>query len=79
MRGIAGAFGFDPDTRVPDAIIIARLNELQRRRGPDGEGIWSSSDRSVSFGHRHLAIIDTGHTARNRCRSASANKPSSGV
>jgi asparagine synthase (glutamine-hydrolysing) len=74
MCGIAGAFGFDPDTRVPDAIIIARLNELQRRRGPDGEGIWSSSDRSVSFGHRRLAIIDTGRTAHNRCRSAQSDQ-----
>jgi len=60
MCGIAGAFTFDPAARVPDATIIARLNELQQRRGPDGQGLWSSSDKGVSFGHRRLAIIDTG-------------------
>ncbi len=27
-------------------------------RGPDGEGIWLSSDKRVGFGHRRLAIID---------------------
>src|SRR5215472_16693049 len=60
MCGIAGAFCFDRDARAPDLAIVARLNELQRRRGPDGEGLWSSCDGLVAFGHRRLAIIDTG-------------------
>src|SRR5262245_18689713 len=37
-----------------------RLNDLQRRRGPDGEGLWASADSRVVLGHRRLAIIDTG-------------------
>ena len=60
MCGIAGAFSFEPHARPPDATTIARLNDLQRRRGPDGEGLWSSADGRLAFGHRRLAIIDTG-------------------
>lgn len=37
-----------------------RLNEWQAHRGPDGQGLWSSVDHSAIFGHRRLAIIDTG-------------------
>ena len=39
---------------------MGALSELQRRRGPDGDGLWSSADGRVVFGHRRLAIIDTG-------------------
>src|SRR5262249_30625806 len=60
MCGIAGAFSFDLNAHAPDATIVSRLNELQRRRGPDGEGLWSSNDGRIAFGHRRLAIIDTG-------------------
>lgn len=60
MCGIAGAFSFGPDAGLADRAVVSRLNELQRRRGPDGEGLWSSSDGRVVFGHRRLAIIDTG-------------------
>src|SRR5215469_1447076 len=59
MCGIAGAFSFDFRARAPEATVVSRLNELQRRRGPDGEGLWSSNDGRTVFGHRRLAIIDT--------------------
>jgi asparagine synthase (glutamine-hydrolysing) len=58
MCGIAGAFHFAPDDQPIDQSIIARMNELQRRRGPDGTGLWASDDRRVVLGHRRLAIID---------------------
>ena len=60
MCGIAGAFAFDPDTKPIDETVMVRLNDLQRRRGPDGAGLWSSEDRRIVLGHRRLAIIDTG-------------------
>src|SRR5215211_830401 len=60
MCGIAGAFRFGSAAQVDDVAVVERLSELQRRRGPDGDGLWSSADGRVTLGHRRLAIIDTG-------------------
>src|SRR5215211_6694057 len=60
MCGIAGVFRFSSEAHVDDVAIVGRLSELQQRRGPDGDGLWSSVDGRVVFGHRRLAIIDTG-------------------
>lgn len=62
MCGIAGAFAFDPGAAPISRDVVVRLNDLQRRRGPDGSGLWSSADNRVVLGHRRLAIIDTGLT-----------------
>lgn len=37
---------------------LAVMSELIRHRGPDGHGSWASSNASVGFVHRRLAIID---------------------
>jgi asparagine synthase (glutamine-hydrolysing) len=58
--GISGAFAFSPEAAPINQAIVLRLNDLQRRRGPDGTGLWSSKDNRVVLGHRRLAIIDTG-------------------
>ena len=60
MCGVAGAFAFGPCAEPVNRDIILRLNDLQRRRGPDDTGSWSSEDNRVVLGHRRLAIIDTG-------------------
>jgi asparagine synthase (glutamine-hydrolysing) len=60
MCGIAGAFSFAADGGPIDRRVIARLNDWQRNRGPDGVGLWASSDERVILGHRRLAIIETG-------------------
>jgi asparagine synthase (glutamine-hydrolysing) len=60
MCGVAGAFAFGPGAGPIDRDIVSHLNELQRRRGPDGAGLWSSNDNRIALGHRRLAIIDTG-------------------
>jgi asparagine synthase (glutamine-hydrolysing) len=60
MCGIAGAFAFGLAAKQIDRTIVERLNYQQRRRGPDGAGLWSSEDRRIVIGHRRLAIIDTG-------------------
>ena len=60
MCGIAGAFAFGQDAGPIKRDVVARLNDLQRRRGPDGAALWFSKDNQVALGHRRLAIIDTG-------------------
>ena len=60
MCGIAGAFAFGLAAKQIDQRVVERLNFQQRRRGPDGAGLWASTDRRIVLGHRRLAIIDTG-------------------
>jgi len=58
--GIAGVFAFDRKAAPINPTIVARLNDLQRRRGPDGAGIWATNDKRVVLGNRRLAIVDRG-------------------
>jgi asparagine synthase (glutamine-hydrolysing) len=60
MCGISGAFAFGLATKQIDQIVVERLNHQQRRRGPDGTGLWGSEDGRILLAHRRLAIIDTG-------------------
>jgi asparagine synthase (glutamine-hydrolysing) len=60
MCGIAGAVAFGAQSGPISRDVILRLNALQHRRGPDGEGLWAADDNRVVLGHRRLAIIDTG-------------------
>jgi|SRR5579862_391378 len=59
MCGVSGAFAFAAEAGPIDQAVISNLNDHQRRRGPDGVGLWSSGDNRVVLGHRRLAIIDT--------------------
>jgi asparagine synthase (glutamine-hydrolysing) len=58
MCGIAGIVNLRGN--AVEQAGISRLTDLLAHRGPDGEGIWYSADRSVALGHRRLAIIDPG-------------------
>ena len=58
MCGVAGGFSFGLAADPIDSTIVRRLNDLQRRRGPDGVGLWSSDNSRIVLGHRRLAIID---------------------
>jgi asparagine synthase (glutamine-hydrolysing) len=35
-----------------------------KHRGPDGYGIWQTSDKTVTFGHRRLSILDLSETGK---------------
>jgi asparagine synthase (glutamine-hydrolysing) len=54
MCGIAGIIDFTGAT--PPESRIARLTDLQRHRGPDGQGLLRRD--GVALGHRRLSIID---------------------
>ena len=71
MCGIAGAFAFADGAPAPDPAIVARLNEAQRRRGPDGAGLWLSARKAAVLGHRRLSIIDVGATGAQPMQDAS--------
>ena len=55
MCGIAG-FCDLRGNREPDRVLLRRMNESQRHRGPDGSGEHFAP--GVAFGHRRLSIID---------------------
>jgi asparagine synthase (glutamine-hydrolysing) len=58
MCGIAGALhlSLGPIDGIRERLVV--MNDLQKHRGPDGEGIWVHPRRHVGFAHRRLSIID---------------------
>ncbi len=56
MCGIAGIVSpFQSDINIP---MLKRMSDVLSHRGPDGEGVWISLNKSVGLAHRRLAIID---------------------
>lgn len=55
MCGIAGIFDYR-SRRPIDRALLARMNEGQTHRGPDGAGLHVAP--GIGLGHRRLAIID---------------------
>ena len=64
MCGIVGSFAPGRESASPD--LLGRMRDCMAHRGPDGVGVWQSSRRDCSFGHRRLSIIDL---------STNANQP----
>ncbi|MGE0097873.1 MAG: N-acetylglutaminylglutamine amidotransferase [Hydrogenophaga sp.] len=60
MCGIAGEIRFD-GTAV-DPLALARMNDRQEARGPDGQGL-NVADR-LGFAHRRLKIMDLSDAAQ---------------
>lgn len=55
MCGIAG-FCDLRGQREPDRVLLRRMNDTQRHRGPDGSGEYFAP--GIALGHRRLSIID---------------------
>ena len=55
MCGIAGIFEWQHREEIPRELVH-RMNEAQKHRGPDDEGIFTSP--GIGLGHRRLSIID---------------------
>ena len=55
MCGICGIFEYE--RREPfSAVLVRRMNDTLRHRGPDDEGIYTGP--GIGLGHRRLSIID---------------------
>lgn len=62
MCGIAGVLGPVDEFAVTRTAL---MNDMQRHRGPDQEGLWQSEgETGVVLGHRRLAIIDLSEAGR---------------
>ncbi|RJQ55274.1 MAG: asparagine synthase (glutamine-hydrolyzing) [Nitrospiraceae bacterium] len=62
MCGIVGILNCEFAKPVEEDIL-KRMRDCMTHRGPDGAGIWISSNRNVGFGHRRLSIIDLSEAA----------------
>jgi asparagine synthase (glutamine-hydrolysing) len=58
MCGIVGALSFEESGYAVTAPYLVRMRDTMIHRGPDGDGLWISDDRTVGFGFRRLRIID---------------------
>src|SRR5438067_11779223 len=56
MCGIVGAF--KAGGVAADDVIVATMRDRMAHRGPDGVGLWRSSQGDCVLGHRRLSIID---------------------
>ena len=58
MCGIAGIFSYDLSAPSVSSEELLRIRDKMINRGPDGEGVWLSEDKTIGLAHRRLAIID---------------------
>lgn len=58
MCGIAGCFDLKNRPIEHLGAKLRGMNELQRHRGPDGNGVWTHKRDFIGFGHQRLSIID---------------------
>src|SRR6266581_2582558 len=70
MCGIAGIFSYRSEASPVDAAALVRIRDHMIRRGPDGSGLWISSDRRVGLANRRLAIIDLSESGAQPMSSA---------
>ena len=62
MCGITGFLNDGSLRRDGAKIVLQRMTDAIRHRGPDADGLWQSADGQVNLGHRRLSIIDLSAT-----------------
>jgi asparagine synthase (glutamine-hydrolysing) len=56
MCGIAGIVSsLQSDINLP---MMKKMTDALAHRGPDGEGVWLSPQKTAALAHRRLAVID---------------------
>ena len=63
MCGINVVFSYDRTAPRVNREEILSTRDAMVSRGPDGAGLWISSDAKIGMGHRRLAIIDLSEVA----------------
>src|SRR5437588_6208127 len=58
MCGLAGVLDLVHQPFADLGNVLRVMGELQRHRGPDGEGTWLHPHHHVGLAHRRLSIID---------------------
>jgi asparagine synthase (glutamine-hydrolysing) len=62
MCGLAAMFGYSPDAAPICHSELLAVREAMVARGPDGAGLWMSSDGRVGLAHRRLSLLDLSET-----------------
>ncbi|MBT5559074.1 MAG: asparagine synthase (glutamine-hydrolyzing) [Proteobacteria bacterium] len=62
MCGISAIYNYTEGAKPIDQVLLDRLDKLQTFRGPDGNGRFINSSRSLGLAHRRLSIIDITET-----------------
>jgi asparagine synthase (glutamine-hydrolysing) len=63
MCGISGVLAFHNNNFEVTASYLARMRDTMAHRGPDGAGLWISTDRKLGLAHRRLSILDLSDAA----------------
>jgi asparagine synthase (glutamine-hydrolysing) len=56
MCGITGVFKLNGS--VAEQMLLQKMTDLLKHRGPNGQGVWVSPEQNIGLGHRRLAILD---------------------
>lgn len=64
MCGIVGVITLANNGKDVSESKLLQMANTMIHRGPDGNGVWVSSDKRVGFGHRRLAIVDLSEAGR---------------
>lgn len=73
MCGIVGTLTFASSPFKVSEPYIIEMRDTMVHRGPDGEGVWVSSDQRVGLGFRRLAIIDLSEKANQPMASSNGS------
>jgi asparagine synthase (glutamine-hydrolysing) len=69
MCGINGIFAYHLSSSIPKDAELLSTREAMRTRGPDGSGVWWSTDHRCGLGHRRLSILDLSDRAAQPMKS----------
>ena len=62
MCGISGIYN-PHNKEINSQKITEKILNIQKKRGPDGQGIWRSDCKKITLGHNRLSIIDLSNNA----------------